>query len=529
MTTPTLEQRAIYERAQRTNESMIVEALAGTGKTTTLIEALKVMPQATTLVLAFNKRIADEMMQRLPSLPRTRAAHVKTLHAAGYWILRHHHPQMRLDRTESERVVVELASKKTSLRVRWAAIKLLRLVKDLQHAPELDADYAYQTGLEFGMFDKLEGGHEVEEATALTIKAYAASKTLARTAIDFPDMGWLPLVHGLEAPHRYKAVMVDEAQDLNSNQLEMIQRVLAPGGRVIAAGDRWQSIYGWRGATPNETWKALRERYNAVSLPLTVTWRCDHKIVEQAQGLVPAIKARPTAGPGLVTEVSRDELIEQLGMAPPEGIESTFVLSRTNAELLKVAFELWRQQIPFNTTMSSDDSEVIGPLYKVIEKLLKQGGDAGFKQGVAAWYMTERMKADQAGSPSWAERIEEQHAMLQHCMAYVPTPSGITRALDAIFSYENGIPIMLSTVHKAKGLEADEVFLLRKTFARYAVRRGACGMLIPPEQNKGIRGQRCNEWPDHEGRCLPPMVEQEELNIEYVAITRARRRLTWVG
>lgn len=524
---PTPEQRAIYDRAQRTNDSMIVEAFAGTGKTTALIEALKLMPQATTLVLAFNKRIADEMMQRLPALPRTRVAQVKTLHATGLWILRHHHPRMVLDRTESERVVVDLAPKKTPLRVRWAAIKLLRLVKDLQHAPELDADYAYRTGTEFGMFDKLSDGHEVEEATGLAVKAYSASKTLARTTIDFSDMGWLPLVHGMEPPYRYKAVMVDEAQDLNSNQLEMIKRVLAPGGRVIAAGDRWQSVYGWRGSQPDETWAALRDQYNATSLPLTVTWRCDHAIVKQAQGLVPAIQARPNAGPGLVTEISMDELIEQLSAASPAGIDSTFVLSRTNAELLRAAFLLWRQQIPFNTTMSSDDSEVIGPLYKVVEKLLKQGGS--FKQGVAAWYTTEHMKADQAGSPSWAERIEEQHAMLQHCMAYVPAPSGIPRALDAIFSFENDIPIMLSTVHKAKGLEADEVFLLRKTFARYAVRRGACGMPIDPGNNHGIRGQRCNEWADHEGRCLPPVVEQEELNIEYVAITRARRRLTWVG
>lgn len=489
------EQRRIADLAARTKESIIVEALAGSGKTWMLTEILKVLRQPTALVLAFNKRIADEMARKKPTLPRTRIAHVRTLHSAGLWILKHSYPSLTVDRHESERLVAEASPKKTLMRVRWAAIKLMRLAKDLQHSEVLDASVAFRLGIDFGAFDKLEGGHEIEAATEITQKAYTASLDVhAREHIDFSDMGWLPLVLNLQPPHRYQALMVDEAQDVNENQLEMIDRIVAPGGRVIACGDRYQSIYGWRGATPEETWSVLGQRYKPHSMPLTMTWRCDRQIVTAACDLVPSLRARPGAGEGVVENISSNEFLSNI-----ENTETdTFVLSRTNAELLRVAFEMWKRQVPFNTTMESDDNETIGPLYKIVEKLLKQG-EPSFARNVASWYMTEKMKAEQSGSPTFTQRIDDQHTMLQHCMRYVPRPSEILRALDAIFSFDNGCWITLSTVHKAKGLEASHVYLLRETFARY--------------QKKPA--------PESE-------IPQEELNIEYVAITRAKHRLVWV-
>ena len=49
--------------------------------------------------------------------------------------------------------------------------------------------------------------------------------------------------------HKYPVVMVDEAQDLSPLNHEMLSRLRA--GRLIAVGDPWQSIYGFRGAVSN--------------------------------------------------------------------------------------------------------------------------------------------------------------------------------------------------------------------------------------------------------------------------------------
>jgi len=540
---PSDEQRAIIEVARRGNESILVEACAGSGKTWTLIECIKVLREPTAVVLAFNKRIADTMAARMPKLPRTRAVHVKTLHAAGLWITNHYYPTLKLDKDESERLVDRACEKGTSLRVRGAALKLLRLVKDFQHERELDADYAYELGFEMSAFDKLEIGPDIQKAIEVTQRAYDLSLIIdEREFIDYCDMGWLPLVLDLQPPHRYKVVLLDEAQDINSNQLAMVERLLVPGGRMIACGDRNQAIYGWRGATPDQTWAILEHRYKTTRYPMTITWRCDQAIVSEANTLVSEIVARPDAGAGAIDTCDESWFYESVGTHD----EHVFVLSRTNAELLRVALEMWRRKIPFNIAQSP---EVIWPIKNIVAKLIKnavpepkpddeieealgvfydrmQRGKetadrsrkianavstsekfATFRQNIAAWYITEMMKAQQAGSSTWAERIEEQYRMLLYCTNYVEHPSDIARLLDGIFTEDDTCWVWLSTVHKAKGLEADHVYLLRETFARYRKVRGEDGALRYPRDEE---------------------VHPEERNVEYVAITRAKHSLTWV-
>jgi DNA helicase-2/ATP-dependent DNA helicase PcrA len=510
MTTPSPEQQAILNVAKTTNDGMLVEALAGTGKTWTLIECIKVLPQASTIVLAFNTRIADEMTKRLPKIPRGRLVHVKTLHSAGFWIARQHFPNIKLDKNESERLIDRSCVKGTSLRVRGAALRLLRVVKDFQYEPVLDADLAYNLGTDYGSFDKLQGGADIQNAVEITQRAYELSVSPEREKIDFCDMTWLPLVLGLQPPSRYKAVLIDEVQDVSPNQFAMVDLLLASGGRVIACGDQNQAIYGWRGATPAETWEILKDRYKTRPLPLTTTWRCDQAIVKQANEIVPSLRARPNAGPGEVNSCDKEGLYE----AMPDTEGTVFVLSRTNASLLKVALEMWKRGISFNISQSP---EVVWPLKDIVKKIERNPDVeramspnmkmAAFKQALGAWNITENMKANQAGSSTWAERVEEQFQMLTHCMGYVDRPDAIPDLLDTIFTEDPDNEVLLSTVHKAKGLEANHVFLLRDTFSRYQKRKNEKGEMVLP---------RISE------------IDPEELNIEYVAITRARHVLTWV-
>lgn len=548
----TPEQVAINKAAYETNESLLIEALAGTGKTTSLLDVLKILRQPSAIVLAFNKRIANEMARRMPPIPRNRIVHVKTLHSAGYWITRHHFPNLEVSGEISEQRIRNAAGNGAPLRVLGAATKLLRMAKDFQHAEKLDLDFAWQLGFQFECFGKLQGNAEVQRAIEITARAYRASLIVDKV-IDFPDQGWLPLVLGLDPPWRYKAVLVDEAQDVNPNQLAMVERMLAPGGRIIAAGDRNQAIYEWRGATSDEVWETLKEKYKARCLSLTTTWRCDLAIVKEAQRIVPDLKARPGAGPGAINLTTEKQFLADMAQANSVVAEwtneptTTFVLSRTNAELFRIALEMWKDKIAFNIAQTE---EVLTPIKNVLTRVLRGGaqsepkvsltrglsedaieealslfhhrrqrGEAraaamrrateaesrsieSFKQQLGAWYMTEMMKASASGSTSNAEKIDDQYKTILYCLNYVRDPREIEPLLEQIFLYDETCWITLSTAHKAKGLEADYVYLLRDTFAAY--------------QNRV----------DRDGACIP--IPREELRIEYVAITRAKRELTWV-
>lgn len=543
----THEQTNILGQARKPTLNMIIEALAGTGKTSTLIEILKVLPEASALVLAFNTRIAAEFEKKKPPIPRNRVVHVKTLHAAGYWITRHHFPKAKIDKEITEQRIRDAAGAGAPFRVLGSATRLLRIVKDFQHERELDLDVAFNLGHDFNCFDKLNSHHEVEQVTEVVKRAYRASLEVGE-AIDFPDQGWLPLVLGLDPPSRYRAILLDEAQDVNPNQLAMVEQLLAPGGRIIAAGDLNQQIYEWRGAVGDAVWQRLDGHYKAIRMPLTTTWRCDHAIVKEANQIVPSLRPRVGAGAGLVRKTVEVEFYSEITAATEEG--TTFVLSRTNAELLRVALEMWRRKIPFNMAQSAD---TLNPLKAVLRKLnaptkqpavsLTKGLDedaaenalslmhlrrqqgvadataaravAGgmrvepnyaierFKQTLGAWYMTEMMKAQNAGSQAMAERVDDQHKTIQYCLNYVSDPREIEGLLEGIYLVDEHCWITLSTVHKAKGLEADYVYLLRETFQRH--------------QNRV----------DRDGAAVP--VPQAELNVEYVAITRARKALTWVS
>jgi superfamily I DNA/RNA helicase len=77
--TPTPEQAAIVEAAKRTSDNLLINALAGAAKTTTLQLVCQAVTGIPILSLAFNRRIADEMKKRLPS-----HAEARTLNSLGH-------------------------------------------------------------------------------------------------------------------------------------------------------------------------------------------------------------------------------------------------------------------------------------------------------------------------------------------------------------------------------------------------------------------------------------------------------------
>ena len=514
----THEQETIIEFIRVGEGNLLIGALAGSGKTSTLIESLKHAPQKSVLMCAFNKKIAGELTLRMPPCPRGSFWKAMTFHALGLKIVQTHG---RFDiKPEATEELVNVATQtlheaaddepfKASFQMRRAAVRLLRILKETRTEQHLAITEIINEGLTHDVFGKIDSSQF--NATAKIVQlAYKNGLDLkARGSIDFCDMVWLPVVLDLEPSVRYQAVYVDEAQDLSLPQFSLIRKLVAPNGRLIAVGDLSQSIYQWRGAMGETVWKTMKEELGAVELPLTTTFRCSRAVVKAANTIVPELKARDEAPEGSVSEISFGDLAETLKR---DRVES-FVLSRDNANLLHTAMHLWRSRIAFELTAGK---EIVDPLFDIIDRLSRRGdaleSKASFRIALTTWATAEMAMAEKTHASAWADRIEQQEAMLKMMLDYAE-PRAFRDVLTSIAAGESS-RLTLSTVHKVKGLEASRVYLLKQTFAYYRI---SAQLEIEVD---AWRRERLRE----RLRSIPP----EESNLLYVAITRAKLDLIWV-
>jgi DNA helicase-2/ATP-dependent DNA helicase PcrA len=542
-------------KAGASKDDLLIEALAGTGKTTALLELLKTLPQKSVLVCAFNKAIQTELDGKIRALakPKGMVVHVKTMHSIGLSIVKQHYPSLDVDGDSTELLVIKAEARhgKGSARTRYAAVRLVRTIKDtrIEITPSgkpwsIDAEDAWDVANEFDIFQRLNES-EMERAVQLALTAYDLSLDVSqRDSIDFCDMVWMPVALGLSSQSRYHAVIVDEWQDLSAPQFELMKRMIAPGGRLIMAGDIKQAIYGWRGATGEmirtELLTGTRAPLASVgpgvkgapirpakALPLTVTWRCSKAVTVEAQKLVPAIQHAPDAEVGTVSTIALADLPLRLGQGRSEKIH-TFVLSRNNADLLDAEFRLWREKMRFQLNAGQD---MLEPLFHLLDYTLNLSTSEAFTASLADWRDKQHAKAAKTNAPctAWLARVDEQHGMLTRALHYAVRPTGIKQLLrDLLQPGTTGV--MLSSVHKVKGLEAERVFLLKQTFQRHRpppwVTCRSCGGSGDGE----VRGRDCSNC-NGEGMFVyrdTYGLDQEELNVEYVAITRAKTHLVWV-
>lgn len=318
-------------------------------------------------------------------------------------------------------------------------------------------------------------------------KALAAMDLAARDqsiGIDFADMIFLPLRNGW-LQKLYDAVIVDEAQDMTAAQLELALGLCR--GRVIIVGDDRQAIYGFRGAD-SDSLHRLQRHLNAKVFPMTVTFRCGAAIVAEAQRLVPDLECGPHNPAGLITELG----VERLSEVADRG---DFILSRLNAPLVPIAMSLLR-----NGKRARIAGKDIGAgLKALLRKLCGRRGCASvedFLERLATWEQRETEKFRAAQRPDRVDQVHDKAEMIIGLADGVDSVDDLIARIDALFT-DDGLGaqgvITCSSVHKAKGLEANRVFVLRDT-------------LYP-------RGR----------------TSREEENIEYVAITRAKQELVWVS
>jgi superfamily I DNA/RNA helicase len=486
--TPSPQQKLIYKecRTGKAGNHFIVRARAGTGKTTTILTGTEYASEPNIVVCAFNKRIATELAKRVSN----RAVKAKTLHAIGFGIVKKYIPNAFINDDQPfarQRGLTEAALKAVGEDVR-CPFTVKKLITRLHTAGREAAPHASKFGDLTDLADMLEiepdpwtmkQGYDMEfiETRALAAMELATQPVIE---IDYADMIFLPVRQHWHHPTA-GLVLVDEAQDMTLAQLELAQGICA--GRMGIVGDDRQAIYAFRGADSGSL-DRLKKELDGKEYGLTVTYRCGLAIVELAKVLVPDFEAGPHNPDGKVEDMMGPQLIEA---AQP----GDFILSRVNAPLAEVAMGLIRA----NKRCRIQGKDIGAGLLNLIAKLTPDGSeDVGrLVTAVNEWCTAECLRLVEAGREHRVGPVQDKASILVTFAMDVTTVSEMRTRINTLFTDVEGSGdehwITLSSVHKAKGLEAPRVFVLYDT----------------------LRGD-----------------SMEEQNIEYVAITRAKETLVRV-
>jgi superfamily I DNA/RNA helicase len=477
--TPSPRQIAIAEAMQRPG-NILVQACAGSGKTTTMVWLAGLIPtHQRVLALSFNKSISDELANRMP-------VHVQsnTMHSLGLRMIKRVHRGVRLE----ERKLQALLDGHPGIALVPEAIRGL-IVSDLRAIIPLAQD-------------TLTDPHNIDLLAALAeivgrpLEAPKLSLPMAASVMDacdqvkeiitFCEMIRHPTIHNYPNDF-YDVVFVDEAQDLNGAQHALLKKLVMPGrGKLIAVGDFRQSVYSFRGADPRSM-SRLKNEWDMQELPLDISYRCDRAIVAEAQNIVGSelIRPRDDAAEGSVETMDMPRLAS-------EARPGDMIICRTNAPLVSIAIQLSRE----GKKAQIRGRDISGMLTALVRRS-KAGTIPALQAWLASWRQSKVSEAILAKkSESSIQSIEDQADTLLAVVESCSSVSDVLVCIDNLFD-EREVGICLSTVHRAKGLEADTVFI-------------AGPELLPAPWAKS----------DTE--------KEQERNLAYVAVTRAKHRLVRV-
>lgn len=556
------EQKAVADRvkqcmtaglSKQSNYLVRVDARAGCGKTTTALATVQevlAMRQVPSTgwrigVFVFNAPIAKEITEKVNGLisletSRNSSVSVRTMHSQGMEILKTglvrrgvKYNQMFLENGKA-RTMAELAFDEDKDRMRVYRLRKRDWTRGLSIAYTQfrmavgkrfsSSFHATQALSECGWLDRypelkddvLALFHEhlkllVVRGTEMVVGPVDRSVDPPqyirpdKSTFDFEDCINLPArgVVPTTQAHKFHLVIVDEAQDSSQSRIQMAYRMLLPGGTIMYVGDPAQSIYGFAGASPYamddfeayaataQTWD--KRPFETHKLTISTTYRCPQSVVTACAKYAPGFVAGKDNPAGEFGAHDYQEFLE-LASKPEFGNESTYVLCRTAGPLVQL-FAKYGKNPTWKLLL--DWSGIIDQI-----KALSQYPDGGRIDGVLQDRLTtESLKPEAKQNDTLIERLEESLAIWQ-----VMFEHSDQETLAAMYRHATGIAdeakrnsgVTLMTSHKAKGKEADHVYLIAEN------------LLMPSK------------------RARTAEAKQQELNLIYVSYTRAKKTFTSV-
>lgn len=439
-------QDAIYDFVASGQGNLVVVARAGSGKTTTICEACSRIPKGKrVLVCAFNNKIRDELTSRLSKLKHVT---VKGMHQMGLGaMMRYRGGKLTVERYRVSDYIRRLVPDEYK-DYRGDVIKLVSMC--MANLATTD-DQIMATMYAYDLIPTKPRDAPLYVQWARSALAFSEKPS---GAISFDEQIYLPAKFNLSTG-AYDVVLVDEAQDLNACQYRLALNAVRPGGRIIAVGDDRQAIYAFRGADADALGRMTRE-LNATVLPLSVTYRCPQSVVRLAQCLVSDFEAGEDNPEGEVLVVNEKAFLD--GVAPGDA-----VISRTNAALMKYCMALLargkRARIVGKDLSAKLDSLLSRTTTTHVASALKE---------MAEYVREESERLEAAKKEDKAEELRDNLEAIQAISSGLASTNALRAKLSDLFSEDESgrdygtIPCM--TVHKAKGLEFDHVWMLESTF-----------------------------------------------------------------
>ena len=506
-------QEAVFEDFRSGKGSTVVQATAGSGKSTTAIECLNHLPpkgNPDVLLTSFSVQSINDLKAKEPPW----FVDIRTLNSLGNQALTRsvglqklntHRVYTKIDEVLGKNTITDSAAKAqmTSLRVRIKTlvdfakaglVEKVEALNDLAEDNDLDTGVAEWLGREL----KDRFGCAPEDAVAtLASKVLEASKKLDGT-VDFNDQVWLPVVLNLE-PQKFDYLLCDEAQDQSAMQIELIAKSMSGTARAFFWGDDFQSIYAFRGAGVGMA-PSVR-RFNAKQLPLSISYRCPKAVVRLACKLSPTMQSAPTAIEGLVESMPRDMLSSKL-------VPGDAVLSRKNAPLIGLFMQFLQSGVPAGI----QGRDLGGRLIRFVE-------DSGAKTAddlldyTHDWAERERERKKKRNPNARFDAIDDHELCIVTLCEDTRQIDVVLQRIKTLLQADPAGKVCLSSVHRFKGLERDRIFLLESSFP------------VCPEYWLGYaRKGDANVWAAKKAAEILE-TETEERNIRFVALTRARKEL----
>jgi superfamily I DNA/RNA helicase len=512
---PTAQQEAILD-AFMDAKPMIVQAGAGTGKTTTL-QMLAESTDDIGLYVAFNRSVAQEARGRFPNTVDACTAHAlakRMLEQDDHWrnVIRSkfsassndsakavydkiiypiypHDDDNYFRLNEALKIVTGVKDRAFLYYTNWGQLVSGTVKKFCQSADPEITEAHFNSSVAARSINKHNSGNVARLLNA-NQKIVSRTVELARkywdriidpedTAISFGFDHILKVWQLSNPVLDYDYVLFDEAQDANATLSHVLLAQHAHGTQLVVVGDQNQAIYGFTGSL--DAMKKFEEAVpEAVVLPLTESWRFGKPVADAANQVL-ATKGVPERITGLGTKTL--PLIENFRRIDfiDEGVDA--VLCRSNTGCLEAAFWVLEKYPNIRLGLSVK-------LYEMKE--FYEAAVAFQNTGKTKYPVMKDFKTFSEFSAAVAED-PEMNAEFGLLMRTAGNAGGVAQALALVARVESltvrpeEADITITTVHQSKGAEWNNVLLY-------------------------------DDW-------TSGLYTAEEKNLLYVATTRAKERL----
>lgn len=493
---PSIRQQAIFDCWEKEDCNVLIKAVAGSGKTTTLLKLLE-MSGKKTLFLAFNKSIQMEIEEKLLKKGITNARAI-TMHSLGLMAIKRK-VKYNIVSSKSFKLALETEKKNRHLFNNFSFKEKQFMTAVLINMNEVSRMYLTDDFHEINMHMEtmsrpistdVDADRIWEAFVRLRDETYIGSQI----DIDFVDMIYIPVLKNLKIPVKPEHLMIDEAQDLNLAQHMLVDRLLDQGHieKWIAVGDSNQSIYGFSGAF-KESFEKFAEKENVKELPLDICYRCPQEILSEANEVYNVMQGFKSY-PGIVEEKFQEDVADI-----PEG---SLIICRNTAPLVSLFFFLLSHEK--KVLIKGDD--ILGTIKKFLRPHNRKSLSQAYYDMVdESLRLAQKAEQTQSNLDRFiASEYRDNMGIFELMRSFfsgrvmVQKVGDMIDYLESLLLQDDSEAITLCTIHKSKGLENERVYILNEE-------------LIPSKF------------------AITPEQRVQEINLKYVARTRASEELYYLS